>query len=121
MASSLTRKTCWWTGDLCRCKISVLPRSFSPLVCTGDLNLANQLQSVPADFGQLKVAGSLYVYDNQLQCLPADFQLMVAGDLLLSDNQSSAFSPCKRIGHLEGGGCLKVGAELTLDNNHAYG
>merc|ERR1711865_1031011 len=56
--------------NLCGCKISVLPRSFSALVCTGDLDLGdNQLESLPANFGQLQVGGGLWLHSNQLQFL----------------------------------------------------
>merc|ERR1712166_1547821 len=53
--------------NLNSCKISVLPRSFSALVCTGNLHLNyNQLGSLSADFGQLQVGGDLYLSNNQL-------------------------------------------------------
>merc|ERR1711865_702656 len=56
------------------CNISLLPWSFSALVCTGDLSLNyNQLRSLPANFGQLEVGGNLYLNNNQLGSLPADF------------------------------------------------
>ena len=75
--------------NLCGCKISVLPRSFSALVCTGDLRLIhNQLGSLPADFGQLKVGGNLWLYNNQLDSLPEGFEnISVGGDLDLYNNQ----------------------------------
>jgi len=96
---------------LCRCKISVLPRSFSALVCTRTLNLSyNRLGSLPADFGQLQVGGNLCLSDNQLQFLPADFgQLQVGGNLELHNNQ---------LGSLPlGFGQLEVGGDLSLRNN----
>jgi len=71
------------------CKISVLPRSFSALVCTGHLWLNdNELGSLPADFGQLQVGGRLLLNDNQLDSLPEGFEnISVGGDLHLYDNQ----------------------------------
>jgi len=97
--------------NLCGCKISVLPRSFSALVCTGDLELnCNQLRSLPADFGQLEVGGYLQLNANQLESLPADFgQLQVGGFLSLDHNQ---------LGSLPADfGQLKVGGNLWLNDN----
>jgi len=97
--------------NLSRCKISVLPRSFSALVCTGHLYLSdNQLGSLPLDFGQLQVGGNLWLYNNQLESLPADFgQLQVGGNLHLYQNQ---------LGSLPADfGQLKVGGSLSLSNN----
>ena len=92
--------------DLRDCKISVLPRSFSALVCTGHLYLNhNQLGTLPSDFGQLKVGGGLGLNNNQLQTLSADFgQLKVGKNLLLNNNQL-AFLPAD-FGQLEVGGEL---------------
>ena len=75
--------------DLSRRKISVLPRSFSALVCTGDLYLSyNELESLPADFGQLQVGGSLLLNDNQLDSLPEGFEnISVGRHLHLYNNQ----------------------------------
>ena len=49
------------------CKISALPGSFSALVCTGNLSLySNQLQSLPANFGEVEVGVNLKLNNNQL-------------------------------------------------------
>jgi len=97
--------------DLSCCKISVLPWSFSALVCTGDLILYdNQLESLPLDFGQLQVGGDLNLYNNQLGSLPLDFgQLKVGGDLLLNRNRLQSL-PADF-------GQLQVGGDLYLQYN----
>ena len=97
--------------DLCECKISVLPRSFSALVCTGNLHLdSNQLGSLPADFGQLKVGGYLFLDSNELQFLPADFgQLKVGRGLCLNDNQLDSLP--------DGFENIGVGGDLFLYGN----
>ena len=100
--------------DLNSCRISVLPRSFSSfgaLVCTGYLYLeSNQLQCLPAGFGQLEVGRDLYLNRNQLQSLPADFgQLEVGGNLRLNNNQLDSLP--------EGFETIGVGGELHLYNN----
>ena len=75
--------------NLRSCKISLLPRSFSALVCTGYLYLDNnQLGSLPADFGQLQVGGDLRLNHNQLDSLPEGFEnISVGEDLYLYNNQ----------------------------------
>ena len=97
--------------NMCSCKISALPQSFSALACSGSLLLNNNLlKSLPSSFGQLKVGGSLYLSYNQLESLPASFgQLKVGGDLGLGHNHlkslPTSFSQ------------LKVGGNLNLSHN----
>ena len=76
-----------------------------------DLYLSNnQLESLPANFGELEVGGDLFLHQNQLKFLPSNFgELEVGGTLWLDRNQLKSLP--------EGFENISVGGDLTLFNN----
>ena len=51
---------------------------------------SNQLESLPANFGELEVGRSLFLHNSQLQSLPEGFEnISIGGNLYLYDNQSA--------------------------------
>ncbi len=91
--------------------IHSLPENFGNLEVEGSLYLRhNQLTSLPESFGNLKVKGDLDLYSNQLTSLPESFgNLEVGRDLDLGEN--------KLISLPKSFGNLKVKRSLYLRHN----
>ena len=93
------------------CKIAELPETFGGILCTGDLNLYdNLLESLPLRFSNLRVGGFLYLSCNNLRSLPPNFdQIRVGGTLDLYGNKLRSLPP--------NFGQIRVGGNLGLRGN----
>ncbi len=91
--------------------IHSLPENFGNLEVEGSLYLRyNQLTHLPESFGNLKIGGDLDLYGNKLTSLPESFgNLKVGGGLYLEENKLTSLP--ERFGN------LKVESDLQLSFN----
>ena len=93
------------------CNIAELPETFGDILCTGGLDLSNNLlESLPLRFSNLSVGGNLYLSSNKLRSLPPNFeQIRVRGNLTLYGNKLRCLPP--------NFDQIRVGGDLNLRGN----